>query len=371
MKETYVKVAEMLETGEPFALATLIRSRGSAPQVAGSQAMFHPDGRSDGNLGGGCLEMEARRRALTAMASGEPTFFSLHLDSDFGFDDGLICGGTADILIEPRPQRFARCFEAAADAVRRRQDAGVATICDGPRGILGARAVIEPGRASMVDGTEGDLAETLLEHATRAAERRFRQPEVVDVPGASIFVEPLLRSPELLIVGAGHVGTALSRLASRLDFEVVALDDRPAFANADRLPWASRVIAADIPSTLEKMDLAPDTYVVIMTRGHRHDGAALRACLGRPLAYLGMIGSRRKIRLIYDELLEEGAAQPEELARIRSPIGLDIGAESVEEIAVSIAAELILVRHSTNRTPDSRPLFESMSELIPGRPAGR
>ena len=362
MKEIYAPLVRLLDGGEKFALATLVRSRGSTPQQAGAQAVFFADGRTDGNLGGGCLEMEARRRALLALESGDPTYFPIHLNNDYGFDDGLICGGTAEILVEPAPRSRRVSLAACARALERQVNAGAAVLISSsnPKST-GVRVVVAAGEEPVWDGDAGSAAPYLLQHATAAAAGEMESPAYVEFPGGAAYVEPLLRSPALVVVGAGHVGTALSRLCSRLDFHVIVIDDRPSFADPDRLPWAQQVLLGDIPAVVRSLTLAPDASVVIVTRGHRHDGAALRECLGRPLAYLGMIGSRRKIKLIYDELIEEGAAESE-IAAIHAPLGLDIGSQSVEEIAVSIAAELIMVRRGGTAT--GRPLRE-VSRLSP------
>src|SRR5262249_25678718 len=127
-------------------------------------------------------------------------------------------------------------------------------------------------------------------------------------------------------------------------FEVVVVDDRPSFANRERLPDADQVLVEEIVGAVRRWPKTPETYVVIVTRGHRNDAVVLREVIGTPVAYIGMIGSRRKVLTIYDEFLAEGLATPEQLARVHAPIGLDIGAVSVDEIAMSIAAELVMIR---------------------------
>ncbi|MDH4066982.1 MAG: XdhC/CoxI family protein [Acidobacteriota bacterium] len=159
-----------------------------------------------------------------------------------------------------------------------------------------------------------------------------------------VFIEPLESSPALYVFGAGHVGYYLGRVASEAGFEVHVLDDRAAFANRERFPFAASVIVEDIPTWLAQASLPPSAYAVVVTRGHRHDLDALAALAPRELRYLGLIGSRAKVARIYDQLLGEGLATLEQLSRVHAPIGLDIGAVTPQEIAVSIAAELVAIR---------------------------
>ncbi|MEW6321415.1 MAG: XdhC/CoxI family protein [Acidobacteriota bacterium] len=159
-----------------------------------------------------------------------------------------------------------------------------------------------------------------------------------------VFIEPLETAPALYIFGAGHVGYFLARAAHEAGFQVHVVDDRASFANRERFPDAASVVVDDIPAWLATATLPPSAYAVIVTRGHRNDLDALRALAGRDLRYLGLIGSRAKVKRVYDALIEDGGATPNQLARVHAPIGLDIGAVTPQEIAVSILAELIAVR---------------------------
>jgi xanthine dehydrogenase accessory factor len=159
-----------------------------------------------------------------------------------------------------------------------------------------------------------------------------------------VYIEPIEPSPELYIVGAGHVGYHLARLAHEVGFRVHVVDDREKFANRERFPTAEEVVADDIPTWLAAATLPPHAYAVIVTRGHTNDLEALRALAPRELRYLGLIGSRAKVARVYDALTADGVPA-EQLTRIHAPIGLDIGAVTPQEIAVSILAELIAVKH--------------------------
>jgi len=159
-----------------------------------------------------------------------------------------------------------------------------------------------------------------------------------------VFIEPLEAPPALYVFGAGHVGYYVARLASEAGFEVHVIDDRAAFANRERFPAAAEVVVDDIPAWLSATTLPTSAYAVIVTRGHRHDLDALQALASRPLRYLGLIGSRAKVARIYEQLLAQGSITLEHLSHVHAPIGLDIGAVTPQEIAVSIVAELVAVR---------------------------
>ncbi len=224
----------------------------------------------------------------------------------------------------------------------------------GPRPELvpGARLLVERSGERM--GSVGDpvLDDLLASHAPTAFADHAAQTLYVIPEGLSertvkdataLYIEIVEAKPVFLIVGAGHVGRAIATLADFLDFHVAVLDDREDFANEDALPQADQVICEDFEEALRKFPIDGNTYVTMVTRGHKQDELSLRACLGRGAAYLGMIGSRRRSGAVIQHLKEEGF-DPDELARVRTPIGLNIGAESPEEIAVSIMAEVIMMR---------------------------
>jgi len=177
-----------------------------------------------------------------------------------------------------------------------------------------------------------------------------------------VYIEPIEPSPELYVIGAGHVGYHLARLAHEIGFRVHVVDDREKFASRERFPHAAEVLVEDIPTWIGRTNLPPHVYVVIVTRGHTNDLDALRALAPKDLRYLGLIGSRAKVARIYDALTEEGTPA-EFLKRVHAPIGLDIGAVTPQEIAVSILAELIAVKHGRIRSKDAAELSLQWNNL--------
>ncbi len=301
MPRFYDFLQEALAEGEPFALGIISGIKGSSPQKKGAKAIFFADGRIRGTLGGGCLEAEIQDRARRALATGRAVTFDLILDHDFGWDDGLICGGAVNGLILPLAsearetwKRLAGCEEAIRWGVR--PDYSI--------------AVLAPDEAG-----EGWL-----------------------------YLETTCPLCQLWIAGSGHVAQAVAPLARELDFEVTIFDDRPALANAEHFPVGTEFRVGYWEQLLEEPVAKKPVYGLIMTRGHQHDALVLRHWIQRPFTFLGMIGSRRKARLIFSEFREQKIASEAQLASVSCPVGVPIQATTVPEIAVSVVAQLIQKR---------------------------
>lgn len=340
------QLVSLLSAGEPVAYGVVVETRGSTPQKPGAEALFLRDGRVVGTLGGGCLEAESRQRALRSLDTGAPALFELGLDDDFGWDDGLVCGGTARVFVQPLAAEHGDVFGRLTELQAARAPVAAATVIDTDcTEWLGRRCLLD-GKQVFTSELPEALGAQLHKSAAAALTREGAHLQSVEVGGqsATVFVQPHVPRCTLLIAGAGHLGQALTHLGALTGFDVVVVDDRLDFANRARLPEAREILVEDIESAVANYPLDDDTFVVVVTRGHRHDAVALRACLGSSARYLGMIGSRRKIRVIFDGLLADGHATEEQLARVHTPIGLDLGAVTVEEIAVSIVAEMIAVR---------------------------
>ncbi len=305
MQSIFTDLLDALDAGEPFALGIISGVKGSTPQKRGAKALFFADGRIVGTLGGGCLEAEVRERARQALRKQQPDVFDLVLDHDFGWDDGLICGGKVSGLILPHAAQAGDIWRALA-------------------------------RRELVQ-TWGVRSDFSIAWAA-ADDAAWLYRETVALPCA------------LWIGGSGHVAQAVAPLALQLDFAVTVFDDRPALANHQHFPAATRLHV----DTWEKILRAPlpptPTFGLIVTRGHQHDALVLREWIHQPFAFLGMIGSRRKWRIISEQFLQDGLATEEELRRVECPVGLDIAAVSVNEIAVSVAARLVQRRAALIRS---------------------
>lgn len=356
MREIYQKVIELIESDEIGAYCTVVETKGSTPQKPGSKLLILPDLRNVGTLGGGCVEAEARRQAIGLMQGGGPRLLDFQLDSDYGWDDGLICGGNMKIFIDlPQTEEesliLTRLQELSEAKIPLISTTVVKSEIDHIQ--VGAKMLF-PTNGEKV-GSLGDAAletalqDELIEILEKDAPGVFRwQPEDSgDREGAVwVFMDAVQPRPTLLIAGAGHVGQALCHLGKWLGFDVAIVDDRVDFASEERLPEADEIIIGDIAEELRKYPVDHLTYAVIVTRGHQHDEEALHSVVESNARYVGLIGSRRKIKLIYDDLRDLGIPE-ERLAKVYAPIGLDINSKTVPEIAVSIAAQLIQVRNST------------------------
>ena len=351
MKDIYEQVARLTAEGERVATAMVVRTRGSTPREVGAKMLVRRSG-IVGTVGGGCGEAEAWRAALNAIESGLPEMVVVDLTEDIDLRSRGVCGGVMEILVEP----WADSEEAAciAAALNRPGRSVVATLVESrhlparPRPRMVVPATGEPlGTLGWPDLDDRVAAESRV----ALAEGRCRMVTVelgpVDGRGpkgeADVFVEVFVPPPTLLICGAGHIALPLAAMGKLLGFQVVVLDDRASFANRERFPDADRVIAAGFEETLREFPLTPDTYVVLVTRGHSYDVESLRAVIHAPVAYVGMIGSRRRVWAVYKLLHDEGVPM-DAIRRVHAPIGLDLAAETPAEIAVSIAAELVKVR---------------------------
>jgi len=335
-------LAEHGRAGEGLVLATVVETAGSTPQVPGAAAIFSGAGLVAGTVGGGLLEARVEAAAKEALGDGKARLLSVRLDADPSDAAGAICGGEARILVDPGVGTSQGVFAAAVAGFKKRRAGVLASrIVGGPGGAVAVERGFRPSGAPVLadDPVFGEIAPGLLEDTVASG-----RPRLLAEGDRRTFIEPVLPLPRLVIAGAGHIGRALAKLGSLLDFSVTVIDDRGEFANAANLPEADEIIVGGIGEAVRCVEDSPDNYFVVVTRGHLRDAEALRAAIGRGAAYVGMIGSRTKVELMRGEFLAGGWATAETWAAIHAPIGLDIGSRTVEEIAVSIAAELVRVR---------------------------
>ncbi len=281
-----------LAEGQPFAVGIISGIKGSSPQKQGAKALFYLDGRIQGTLGGGCLEAEIQDRARRALLSQTPACFDLVLDHDFGWDDGLICGGKVSGLILPRAAEAGEIWRTLAEV-----------------------------RETVTWGVRNDFT---IGWVDQAQGQQWLYQETVSPPCA------------LWIAGSGHVAQAVAPLASQLDFAVSIFDDRPGLANPQFFPSGTHFQVGYWEELLRHPMPKQPAFGLIVTRGHQHDALVLRDWIHRPFAFLGMIGSRRKARLIFSQFVEEKIATEEQLAKVACPVGLDIAPSGrrVQEVGI-------------------------------------
>jgi len=336
VKELLALLCDCLEQGRPAALASIIAHRGSTPRSAGSRLIADTAGLVAGTIGGGLAEAQTLAACRSALEEGRARMLEFTLTGEFAARSDMICGGSLRVLIEPllSPADQLPFFRAVRDALRADGVVLITEITDPSR----------PLRAARIGGAYigAPLPEKILE--TLPAFPPEQEAGVYTHEGRSYLLEFCLPPPRMIIAGGGHVSRATAQVAALAGFETTVLDDRPEFSQPERFPWAART--ATVPDYLNCFaDCAPDsrTYIVIVTRGHRHDAAVLSQALATRAGYIGMIGSTRKRAEVYAALRAQGVNE-EALAGVSCPVGLDIGAETPEEIAVSIVAECIAHR---------------------------
>ena len=352
MKELFPSILETLKNNRFSVLATLIEQSGSAPRGIGTKFVIFEDGSSVGTIGGGLLESLVIEESKKVFESQMPIRFNRDLTGTDIAETDMLCGGNVELFLEPvSPNNLnhLQIFEKIMDLLRRGGSGLLATVIDTDQWRAGQIP-------KMLIHSKGERIGSLLgiQEVEEAIDKRMdhilqeKHPSTIlcrDRRGnrLSIFLEPVISDPVLYIFGGGHVSAQVVPLAHRVGFKVVVIDDRPEFADSARFPFADEVYQYSFEDVVDRIRVDESSYLVIVTRGHAHDKTVLAQSLNTCAGYIGMIGSRRKISIIYKKLLEEGYTQ-EDIDRVHSPIGLDIGAETPEEIAVSIIAELIKVR---------------------------
>ena len=307
------------------------------------------------------LEAETQIRAEETLNSNESLLLNLDLYGEVSSQVAPICGGSVTVLIDAGPEAHIPAFQSLCESLSGRRPGVLVTGLKkkGTEKVSLSRLWVQK---SQIFGPE---AEQKLPFYREEIKNSFTTGKSVQVfleespareffQAEKLFLEPVFPFCQLLIAGSGHVGRAVAHLGSRLDFEVTVIDDRQEFANQQNIPEADNYEVAEISEAVRKFPITRDTFIVIVTRGHSHDIETLRACIQSEAAYVGMIGSARKIQLIRQTFLEKGWSTPEQFDRVYTPIGLEIQSKTVEEIAVSIAAQLVLVRNQTqSRVKDS------------------
>ncbi|HTP06445.1 MAG TPA: XdhC family protein [Nitrospirota bacterium] len=344
MKRLYREMADDLRKGESFVTATIFDKTGSAPRSDGSKMVVRSNGSIVGSVGGGRLEAEALQLAAGIFQSKQSLIQSFDLSGEDAAGMAMICGGQGEILldyIDGKDETNRVLYDEAAAILQRGTKAWLITVLGDPKqNNLPARQqclVRHDGTMiGKIDGDPGLLAKLLLGpgrisiHAEVRENRRF-------------LVEPIRHGGTVYIFGAGHVSQKIAPLAEVVGFKTVVLDDRKEYANRARFAEPTELLLLESFDRLPDLDIDENSYLVIVTRGHLHDKVVLAQALRSKAGYIGMIGSRRKRDKIYEVLLKEGFVK-RDLDRVYSPIGTDIGAETPEELGVSIVGELIKVR---------------------------
>jgi len=364
-------IREAFERHERLVLALVLSRTGSGPREPGSKLLLLPDGRCLGTVGGGELEHTVTRRARELPPGGPAEILSFEMTNTATAAAGMMCGGRAEVLLDPldpdRPALAAWARRARMELDARQPFHLLWALTPGDGGLRVGHGLCGPGWSLFEPPADlgDDTWEFILE---KRATLDPRQPKLLEVGRGRFFSEPVFPPETVLVFGAGHIAEKLAPLCALAEFRVTVLDDRPEFASPARFPQADRVLAVDrYEGCLAGLALDPACYVVIVTHGHLHDRTVLAQALRSTAGYIGMIGSRRKWAVIRQSLLEEGFTEAD-LARVHCPIGLEIGAETPAEIAVSIISEIVAVRHRFPRpvSPGGHETYQKPAPDCPG-----
>ncbi len=343
----FLKVDEFLTKGEHVVLARIISRKGSAPRTVGSKCIITGDGGIIGTIGGGFLEHMVREQAKEVLEKGKSCLYHFQLTGKDLSKADMLCGGVLDVYLDPLypENRLTRAlFNKIKEFLKTGRKGNLLTLISEGINALDYDARMLIGQDGSTEGAlkgfSGDLEDL----------KKIKRPSLTEIAetGAKIFVESIEPDAALFLFGAGHVSTFVSHLAKIVGFQVTVIDDRAEYANRERFPEADEILVVPFSQALEYIQVTDNSYITIITRGHISDKTVLKSALQTSPAYIGMIGSSRKRDQIYQALIKEGIPR-ERLDEVHSPIGLDIKAETPEEIAVSIVAELIKARAESSR----------------------
>ncbi|MBU1299241.1 MAG: XdhC/CoxI family protein [Bacteroidetes bacterium] len=340
MKNIFEHIVEYLSKYQNGMLATIVWTSGSTPAPAQSKMLLDMDGnRIAGTIGGGCVEEAVMRRTVASQDKQTATMLDFELNDDDA-ESGLICGGTLKVLLEKINSSEYEIFKTLAERCNNGLESVLITQ------ILPDRRThktILDEKFSLLIGNQPDSSLNLIDVFKKYS------PVIQNVGENTYIAEPIEGKAPLFIFGGGHVGKAVARFASQTGFNVTVVDDRIEYASKEKHPEADDIVCAPFRNINEVLNIGNSAYVVIVTRGHAYDELILEQVVQLKPKYIGMIGSKRKVLITYKKLIERGIDETD-LKKVYAPVGLDIGAISAEEIAISIVAEMVRVRRKSEET---------------------
>ncbi|MBI5244135.1 MAG: XdhC family protein [Elusimicrobia bacterium] len=334
----------------------MIQTEGSTPQKPGAKLLVRSDGSMVGTLGGGCVENDLKAFALDALREGRPAHSRQYvLNEAPSSSRGMVCGGRMNFFIDPirKPGDYLPYGREILDTLGGAAPVALSYVIKAPEGqerLVGRKLLVRG------DGSRsGGLGSPELDEETLAAGRELMTGNggcryVCCQGGFEFFLEAYVAPPLLAMLGGGHIAKALEPLVKMAGLRFCVIDDRPAFANRERFAAADDVLSADFAGGLGRLKVGENDFIVVATRGHVLDDVALEAAVRTPARYVGLLGSRRKVGLIFSGLMRKGIPR-ERVMGIHAPIGLDIGGRTPEEIALSIMAEIVMIRRGGTGQP--------------------
>ena len=340
MRDVLGDIERWRSEGKRVALATVVATWGSAPRAVGGKMAVAEGRKIAGSVSGGCVENAVAEAAAEVLKTGKPSLLKFGVSDDTAWSVGLACGGAIEVFVEPVGDA---AYGLVRDALRAERSVAVTTVIAGPGNAAGRKlAIAADGRAS------GDLGDA-IDRETRSALTEGRSRRVT-IGEDEIFVDVLLPSPRLVVVGGVHIAVALVKLANALGWRTVLVDPREAFGNRSRFPDVDEILSEWPDAALGRLALNENTAVAILTHDPKLDDPALTAALASPAFYVGALGSSRTQEKRRKRLVAAGVSE-ESLARLHAPIGLDLGGRAPEEIALSVMAQIVAARHGKASAP--------------------
>jgi xanthine dehydrogenase accessory factor len=339
MRDVMDTIEQWQGEGQPVALATVVQTWGSSPRQAGAKMALTPGGQMTGSVSGGCVEGAVYDEGVAALKSGAARLLHFGVADETAWEVGLACGGSIDVFVQPLPRDF---FAAERAALDENASFAVVTVVKGPAELMG-KAVLAGDTAlrwgSLNAALDGPATALAGEAVRQGTSRRAALAE-----GVEVFVEVVLPPPTLIAVGGVHITIALVALAKVLGYTTIVVDPRKYFGSEARFPHVDKLVQAWPDEALAGIPLTRGTAVAMLTHDPKLDDPALKLVLPSPAFYVGALGSRNTQARRRQRLLDEGL-RPEEVDRIKGPIGLELNAHTPEEIALSIMAQIVAERN--------------------------
>lgn len=345
-------VVTLADQAAACALGVVLHATGSTPGKIGSKMVTDGKQVLHGTIGGGWVEKAVLQQAASVIETGQPKVLDFQLENHELAKSTPVCGGSMRVLLDPSLARYRAAY-AEASAIRNNRQRGALLTTLRHQGTCTVEVDCIK-QESVTANTRFPGADAIQQTLDREKTALFASDPSAVPSQLEVLVEPLLPQPIVLLVGGGHVGQAVAVQANLVGFDIAVIDDRDQFARHELFPNNSTIVCGDIGKEVADFPIAADTYVVIATHGHKHDGDALAACIHRPAAYIGMIGSRRKTAMMRESFVDAGRCTAQDFDRVYAPIGLEIGATTPVEIATSIVAQMIAIRRTGSAPRFSR-----------------
>lgn len=343
MRDILTDIEHWLEEGESVALATVAQTWGSSPRRAGSRMALTAGGKIAGSVSGGCVENAVVEAGIESLKSKRPQLLHFGVADETAWEVGLACGGSIDVFVQPLDVEF---FDIVRPLIGEDRSFAIATVIRGAANLLGREMVFdEDGRVMRSIGNEWDdlVLKMAQETISQGTPRRMMLNEEIE-----IFVDVILPPPTLIVVGGVHIAMALVSLAKTLGYGAILIDPRKAWGSEERFPNVNRLIQEWIDDAFARIRITRSTAIASLTHDPKLDDPALKIALNSPAFYVGALGSKTTNAKRRERLLNEGVSETQ-LSRLHAPIGLDIGAQTPEEIALAIMSEVVKAHRKQNQ----------------------